>query len=219
MRYDKRGVTGPCKGSTDYTLAQLLADAGRVLSAAQRDPHVDAHRIFVYGWSEGSTVAAALVLAHPEVAGLIVQGRVVAPWPRIFEDQILQVGVPYLRSLAPGGRVDSAVLARSAAGDGGLVAKSIIRDVAAPRRAGRSSSAGSGGLASRAGASPGRLAINPRLDKNHDGVLELDTEFVPFVPRGVAALLLPGEPFDIYRPGLALPVLSQQRLESLRCRR
>jgi len=41
-------------------------------------------------------------------------------------------------------------------------------------------------------------------------VLELDTEFVPFVPRGVAALLLPGEPFDIYRPGLALPVLSQQ---------
>ncbi len=55
MRYDKRGVTGPCKGSTDYTLAQLLADAGRVLNAAQRDPHVDAHRTFVYGWSEGST--------------------------------------------------------------------------------------------------------------------------------------------------------------------
>lgn len=45
MRYDKRGVTGPCRGSFRYTLPELLADAGRVLSAAERSPHVDAHRV------------------------------------------------------------------------------------------------------------------------------------------------------------------------------
>ena len=45
LRYDKRGVVGPCKGSTTSTLPQLLTDAATVLRAAERDPHVDAHRV------------------------------------------------------------------------------------------------------------------------------------------------------------------------------
>ncbi len=194
LRYDKRGVTGACKGSSSYTLSQLLADAGKVLAAAEHAPHVDAHRVFVYGWSEGSTVAAALVLAHPEVSGLIVQGGVVAPWASIFEYQTLHVGVPYLRSDAPDGRIDSAVLERAATGGGGGVAKDLVHEIAYHPP----------------GAPSGKLTIRPGLDTNHDGVLELNTELIPKVPRSVASLLSPAGPLHIYGPGQALPVLSDQ---------
>lgn len=146
-------------------------------------------------------MAAALVLAHPKVPGLIVQGGVVPPWPSVFDYQVRQVGVPYLRSFAPDGRVDSAVLARAEAGNGGLVAKDIVQDVAAPpsRTASRP-----------AGRSPGRLGIRPQLDTNHDGVLSIDREFIPVVPRIVAFLLSPAGPLHTYAPGSALPVLGQQ---------
>lgn len=173
LRYDKHGVTGPCRGSSIVPLKQLLTDAGTVLAAAEKDPHVDPRHVFLYGWSEGSAVAAALALAHPEVAGLIIQGGAVRPWEQIFAYQKLQVGVPYLRSLAPNGRVTAAALGKAVTGNGGGVAKSILLYVAAPSFL------------------QGKYAINPRLDINHDGVLQIDTEAVPAVPRILAFLLRP----------------------------
>ncbi len=192
LRYDKHYVTGSCQGSTDASLGQLLHDAGTVLQAAESDPHVDPRRIFVYGWSEGSTVAAALVLQHPEVAGLVVQGPVVYPWQQVFAYQDLDVGVAYLRSLAPDGKVTAQVLRRAAAGDGGLVAKSILRYVATP------------------GSGPGHYAVNPALDTNHDGVLDIGTEVVPGLQRELGSLLSPAGPLHDYGPGQALPVLGDQ---------
>lgn len=192
LRYDKHGVSGPCRGSFTTPLPRLLSDAGVVLAAAQRNPHVDARHVFLYGWSEGSTVAGALAVAHPEVSGLIVQGGVVRPWEQIFAYQTLQVGVAYLRSLAPGGRVTADVLRRGSTGNGGLVAKDIIRDFTAPT------------------AVQGQLAINPRADTNHDGALEIDSEIIPVIPRVLTLLLSPAGPLHLYGPGQALPVLSAQ---------
>ena len=73
---------------------------------------MDAKRIYVYGWSEGSTVAAALVAKHPEIAGLIVQGPVALTWCETLLFQMLEVGVPHLKSLATDGRVTNATLQR-----------------------------------------------------------------------------------------------------------
>jgi pimeloyl-ACP methyl ester carboxylesterase len=195
LRYDKDGVVSRCKGAGATPLKQLLADAGTVLAAAKADIHVDRRHVFVYGWSEGSTVAAALVRAHPEVAGLIVQGGVVRSWPGIFAYQMEQIGVRYLRSLAPGGRVTPGVVAAAAGGDGGLVAKGIVRDVGAPASA------------------TGRAAINKHLDTNRDGVLEIDSEVVPLIARIIAVLLAPAGPLHAYAPGQALPVLGRHAAE------
>lgn len=79
LRYNKHYVSGP--GQVDYQkfygqadLNTFLKDAETALNAMKRDPRVDPRRIFVYGWSEGSSVAAQLVRDHPEVRGLILQG-------------------------------------------------------------------------------------------------------------------------------------------------
>lgn len=46
LRYDKRGVTGPCRRATTVPLSRLLSDAGTVLAAAKKDPHVDPRHVF-----------------------------------------------------------------------------------------------------------------------------------------------------------------------------
>ena len=78
LRYNKHYVTGYARVNqqrcrTKLTLQQMLRDAEHLLKAADADPHVDHRRIFLYGWSEGSTVTTALALRHPELAGLIIQ--------------------------------------------------------------------------------------------------------------------------------------------------
>src|SRR3954453_9371284 len=67
LRYDKHYVTGPDQATDRYaslTLRQMVTDARTVLDAALADPrtrrHVDPRQVYLYGWSEGSTVAAAL---------------------------------------------------------------------------------------------------------------------------------------------------------------
>jgi len=74
LRYNKHYVTSYLH--VDYqrfyatlTLQGMLRDAGRVLHAAETDPHVDHRRIFLYGWSEGSTVAAALAVTIRSLPG------------------------------------------------------------------------------------------------------------------------------------------------------
>ncbi|QII19614.1 alpha/beta hydrolase [Deinococcus wulumuqiensis R12] len=69
--YNKHYVSGP--GQVDYQkfygqadLNTFLKGAETALNAMKRDPRVDPRRIFVYGWSEGSSVAAQLVRDHPE---------------------------------------------------------------------------------------------------------------------------------------------------------
>lgn len=197
LRYNKRYVSGP--GKIDYqayytklTLQDMLADAGQVLAAAEADPHVDARRIFLYGWSEGSTVAAALAVQHPELAGLIVQGPVAESWKDLFRYQIVDVGLPYVRQFAPDGLVTTATLRAAEAGDGGLVAKGTVAylsDYTQP---------------------PGKLAVSPFFDRNKDGTINLATEVVPNVDAFLDFLLSPQGPLAIYAPNRALPSVTEQ---------
>ncbi len=197
LRYNKHYVTSARQ--VDYqsyygklTLQGMLDDAEQVLHAAETDRHVDHRRIFLYGWSEGSTVAAALTIRHPEVAGLIVQGPVALSWRDTFRYQIMEVGLPYLRLFAPSGRITTRILAQTVAGGGGLVARSVVFYLADPRQ------------------TTGQLAINPSLDANHDGAIDLATEFVPRLNTLLDVSFGPQGPYAIYGPARALPSLIVQ---------
>jgi uncharacterized protein len=194
LRYNKHYVSGPNQFDaqpfyTKLDLNQMLKDAKKVLEVAKANPRVDAKRIYVYGWSEGSTVAAALTVAHPEVAGLIVQGPVALTWRETLLFQVLEVGLPHLRSFATDGRVTNATLQRVLSAPGGMVAKSILNYIGDP-------------IAFRAG----RIEINPLLDTNKNAALDLETELTPQVfgsilDAGFASF------FSIYAPGRALSTL------------
>jgi len=197
IRYDKHYVTaGQVVDYPTYArlgMKQLLEDAARVLQAAESLPEVDPELIFLYGWGEGSTVAAALA-RRSEVAGLILQGPVVRPWFDTLETQMLEVGIPYLKSFAPDGRVEADTLREVLAGPGGVVAKSIVNYLADP-----------------ALFEDGTLAVSPFLDIDSDGVITLEGEFLPRgLAQGLAFLLSPLGPMWRYGRGQALPVLEQQ---------
>lgn len=194
LRYNKHYVTGAGEFNaqsyfTKLDLNQMLKDAEKVLEVAKANPKVDAKRIYVYGWSEGSTVAAALVAKYPEIAGLIVQGPVALSWRETLLFQVLEVGLPHLRSLATDGRVTNATLQRVLTAPAGQVAKGILNYIGDP-------------VAFQAG----RVEINPRLDANKNGALEIDTELTPSVFGGILDAGFASF-FGIYAPGRALPTL------------
>ncbi len=198
LRYNKHYVTS--LRQVDYgayfakiTLQRLLADAEQAVKAAKADPHVDPRRIYVLGWSEGSTVAAALAARHPELAGLILTGTVALSWRATFLYQVEGVGLPYLRSVAPDGRVTQATIARIEGGAAGFGAKTILNWIGIPGKA------------------PNTYTLNRALDRNHDGAIEIDTELAPLVPALVDYVLhSKGEAGRIYGPGHALPTVAQQ---------
>jgi pimeloyl-ACP methyl ester carboxylesterase len=197
MRYDKRYVHAD--GTVDYQdfytkldLPKMLDDAGTVLAAAEADQHVDRRRVFLYGWSEGSTVAAALAVKHPELAGVAFQGPVTQSWRDLFTDQATRVARPYLRTF--GRQLAPADLQRAAHGGGGLVATEYIGFVAPGSYNGTD------------------YTVSPTFDTNGDGKLDVDTEFLPGLQKTFDTAFQPGGPFAIYAPGRALPsVLDQAR--------
>jgi len=122
-----------------------------------------------------------------------VQGPVARSWRGTFLYQITDVGIPYLRRFAPDGRVTAATLRQAYAGPGGLVARGVVIYLADPRAFQK-----------------GRVAINPILDRNHDGAIDIDTEFMPALPFELNVLLSPRGIFRIYGPGYALPTVTAQ---------
>ena len=167
LRFNKHYVSGPQevdreKFSQNITLQVLLEDAERVLAVAKANPHVDSKHIFILGWSEGSVIGAALSVQHPELAGLILQGPVALPFLDVGKGQVLNVGVPYLRSFSPDGRVTREILEKAIMGSGGEIAKGGVWYFLDPAVAER-----------------GNIAINAELDQNGDGAISIDDEFLP----------------------------------------
>ena len=196
MRYDKRYVSAD--GTIDYAsfytkldLPKMLDDAGTVLAAAEASQHVDPHKVFLYGWSEGSTVAAALAVKHPELAGVVFQGPVTQDWRSLFTDQATRVAQPYLRTF--GSTLGPDDLKRAATGGGGLVATEYLGFVTP-------------------GAYTGDYTVSPAFDTNGDGKLDVNAEFLPGLEKTFDTQFQPGGVFQIYAPGRALPsVLDQAR--------
>jgi pimeloyl-ACP methyl ester carboxylesterase len=167
LRFNKHYVIGPQevdwdKYSQNITLQLLLEDAEKVLAAAKANPHVDDKNIFILGWSEGSVIGAALSAQHPELAGLILQGPVTLPFRDSWERQVLDAGVPYLRSFSTEGRVTSDVIENAIVGSGGEVSKGSVWFFIDPVAAER-----------------GDIAINAELDLNGDGAISINDEFLP----------------------------------------
>ena len=102
------------------------------------------------------------------------------------------MGLPYLRLLAPDGRVTNRALALAVAGGGGLVARSVVFYLVDPRKA------------------SGPPAINPYLDTNRDGAIEIATEFLPRLGAILDSIFGSHGPDRIYGPGVALPTVTAQ---------
>ncbi|WP_102124659.1 alpha/beta hydrolase family protein [Deinococcus planocerae] len=197
LRYNKHYVSGPRqvdaqKFYTQADLGMFLRDAETALQAVEQNPRVDPRRVFVYGWSEGSTVAAALAARHPELAGLILQGPVVLPWRQLFEAQFNTVQLPYLRSVV-GDTLTNDGLIKLLTGQGGLVAKSVAAY-----------------FADQTQAQQGKFVINSALDTDKDGRLEVNTEVVPGFKAVLDSAFTPQGVFRIYAPGRALPTVTAQ---------
>jgi dienelactone hydrolase len=196
LRYNQHYVTSATNVDAQkyYTTPrqQFLKDAETVLAAAETNPHVDPRHIYIYGFSEGSVIGANLVAAHPEVAGLIMQGMLGESWAETFRYQAVDDGLAYALQFAPDGKITAATLQQAWQGPGGVWAKgNLLGFLIDPRFT---------------GAPDQKIAVNPDLDTNKDGVLEADTEVRPAVDPLINAQLAPGGPFELYGPSKGLPI-------------
>ncbi len=193
LRYNKRHVTS--LGQVDVAayyglrLQDFLKDSRVALLALQTNPRVDPKKIFVYGWSEGSPIAAQLTLENPSIKGLIVQGGVAYSYAQTFQQQFPRVGIPYLSQFAKNGLIDIQGALKALLGDGGLLAVSqayYLLDQTS---------------------SQAKPKLNTFMDKNKDGLINLELEAKPVVNEWMRDA--PNSFLGIYASALALPGLIQ----------
>ncbi len=193
LRYNKRYVTSAGQFDTaryyGLKLQDFLSDARAALHALQSNPLIDPNKIFVYGWSEGSPIAAQLALENPSIKGLIVQGGVAYSYAQTFQQQFPRVGIPYLSQFAQNGLIDIRGVVKALLGDGGLLAVSqayYLLDqtstVAKPK-------------------------LSTFMDKNKDGSIDLELEAKPIISEWFRDD--PNSFLGIYASELALPGLIQ----------
>ncbi len=193
VRYNKRYITGP-RDQADpsvsgkfYSLSQkqLLADADKVYGAVKAKPKVDPARLYLYGWSEGTTHATALVLVHPEIAGLILQAPVAGSWKDTFAYQSLDVGVGFLRDVADtnkdGAITIEEILAafRNSPGTASGFAAVLTLDLSQTASSALPTAATAPASSAAAPPASSGLRLNPQTDKNGDGKLDIAGEIVP----------------------------------------
>ncbi len=190
LRYNKRYVTAPGVVNAEkfykLRLQDFQADARKVLDFARQQPMLDKSRFFVYGWSEGSPIAASLTVEDSSLRGLIVQGPVAYSYAQTFQQQFPRVGLPYLNRFATDGKLDLKGVQAALGGDGGLLARSQALYLLDPT------------------ASPNTPRLNPYMDQNKDGFVDLEREAKP-----VFAYILQDKPefLGAYSSAEALPGL------------
>ncbi len=171
VRYNARYVTGPDDALGPRLVALKMsdhaADVERVINAVRRMRRVDPARIVIYGWSYSSQIVTYVASRRPDLAGVIVQGPTASTEMQVFIEDYLDNTLPYLRQFAPDGRITPEVLRQAQEGDA-TFAKFSAADLQDP-------------------ASPDTIKVNPLLDVNGDGVLEIDAEVIPNLERLVAA--------------------------------
>lgn len=198
-RFNKRYVQGPGDADmmayiTNVTMQTLAADVETVIEHVKAHSLVDSDEMFLYGWSEGSVIAAHVAAERSDVAGLIVQAPVVVSYRDMVAYQMRDVGMAYLRHAASDGPVTDDTLAAMASDtDVGPAAQNILNYVADP-----------------AAFQAGQIAVSTLLDANGDGELDIDGEIVPALDTLVDFALSPMGTFAMYGSGRALPVLSEQ---------
>ena len=196
IRYDKRFVSGAGKvdraAFAKLGLRDLLADAALALRTARTRRDLAHAPVLIFGWSEGTTVAAAVAAVTPGVRGVILQAPVVDGFASVLQTQFPRVGMPYMLCYAASGALDAAAIARAKAGPGGLVAQIYVHMFE--------------------GFAPGER-INPLLDRNHDGSIDVEAEAAPVIRAWFADG--PDGGLGMYATGVALPGVRAQ-LPSIR---
>ncbi|OLV18572.1 alpha/beta hydrolase family protein [Deinococcus marmoris] len=196
MRFDKRYAAATFDPKTaqaaqesyaKLTMKDLLADAGTALETAKKQPGIDAKQVFIYGWSEGSVVAASLAQAVG-AQGLIVQGPVVNSFADAFTRQFERVGLAYLKPYAPDGKINLKGVVASLYGPGSALARTqgqflLARD-----------------------STPDVPKLAAVLDTNGDGGIDLRAEALPMV-RAFYAQSVTQSP--LYAPATTLPTLGE----------
>lgn len=192
-RYHKRHVTGPGTFDLpafigDQSTLTFRDDAAKVLTAIEAHPRVDGEKLFVYGWSEGSTVAAALTESHPDLAGVILQGPVGMPYREIVRSWFVDITVPYLERFSSGGVLDGQALGaalHSAACQPAVLTASMLA------------------ISSSRGAEV--VQVSPLVDLDRDGRLDLEEELKPKIDTLVELAFSPLGNFISYNEGNSLP--------------
>lgn len=114
LRFDKVTFAHPeTANAADLTMSEeYVPHAVAAVRSLQRQPTVDAARVFVVGYSMGGKVAPRVAAAVPSVAGLVLLAADTQPMHRAA----VRVG-RYLASLSPGPAAEAAVasIARQAA--------------------------------------------------------------------------------------------------------
>jgi pimeloyl-ACP methyl ester carboxylesterase len=184
---------------------QLLADAEHVYEVTRQHPKVDPARIVLFGQSQGATIAPQLALAHPEVAGLVLQAAPAGTdkdgWAQFYHE----VALPFLREVAD---VD---------GDGLLTLEEVLD-------AQREEHGDALDLLFANLLEPPEPATTqqfyPGLDQNGDGLLDIEQEYTATIdymlahfeeypgPRRWSRGELP--PVAAALPGYRKPILLQQ---------
>ncbi|ULH18244.1 lysophospholipase (plasmid) [Deinococcus sp. KNUC1210] len=196
MRFDKRYAAqtlspltaqGAQEKYDQLGMKDLLSDARTALNTARSHLGVDGQKVFIYGWSEGTVIAAALA-QEPGVKGLILQGPVVESYATTFASQFEQVGMTYLLPYARGGNIDLQGVMAALTGPGSSLAKMqatllLSRD-----------------------STPQHPKLATVLDTNDDGSLNLRTEVLPRI-AGFYDTLAAQSP--LYAPASTLPTLGQ----------
>jgi len=196
VRYHKRFVKAAGRFDARFWREQstvtFTADAGAVLDAALQRTECDRERVILYGWSEGTAVAAELAVRRTDVDALVLQGAVGQPWREMVRGWILDVGLPYAQA-ANGGAVTSASLAGAMRGPGGMVAKlgaSFFADPATMR-------------------SPSPK-VSPLLDTNGDGELDPDREVRAAADAMLDFAFSPQGNVHVYAAGRTVPTVAEQ---------
>jgi pimeloyl-ACP methyl ester carboxylesterase len=155
---------------------------------------VDPDRLFLYGWSEGAIVATYAAQNHPEFAGLILQAPLNLRLAEALIYSYLNIGLPYLQEVS------------DQDGDGQLSPAEIGAIPAGPIWF----------LTFFTLPNPVLLAVlpvQPDLDINHDGLIDIQWELRPFV-EGFIPLLsriyanaAPSQSIAELAPTLAMPIL------------
>jgi uncharacterized protein len=190
VRYNKRHVTAPGQADLErfyqLRLQDFQRDARTVLEHAKKQAVVDAKRVFAYGWSEGSPVAANLALEDTTLRGVIVQGPVAYSFAQTFQQQFPRVGLPYLTRFATDGKLNLLGVQAALNGNGGLLARSFALYLLDPT------------------APPAQPRLNPFMDRNRDGAIDLEREAKPTFDF---AYQDSPQTLGIYSSALALPGL------------
>ena len=171
MRFNRRGAINDRatdaaqEGAFFSDPFRAAADGEAALSATKAQAEADPTRIFLYGWSYGSTLATMIAPYHTDLKGLILQG---APAEPTSFDQYsylpLQTVTPYLARVADknqDGKLSGAEI------NGLNLRQGPVWWVTS-------------GLFD-ASSTPDKPVFASGLDANNDGLVDIKTELIPFV--------------------------------------